>query len=300
MPKIAFVGAGRVVFSKQLLVDIMSYPEFEGSTFSLMDIDPERLGMIKSVAEKVAARSSSRFTFTATENLREALQGADYVICLVQVGGYASTKVDFAIPAKYGLAQTIGDSYGVGGIFRALRTYPVLDEICQTMLEVCPNATLLNYTNPMAMLSLYVLRKYPAIRYVGLCHSVQTTGKQLALYLDIPYAELTTLVAGINHQAWFLRIARAGRDCYPKLRELNDRLAEDWEYIPEHLHSYQGKDTWFRENFKDSAGKGCTGRPWSIRSVRRSSTWNASSRCATSCSRRTALLSVSMHKRDKP
>lgn len=255
MVKISLIGAGSVVFSKQLMADILSFSELEDCSFCLMDIDPVRLSMIEKVARMFVAQRKSKVKIETTNNIRNAVKDASYVICLVQVGGYPSTLKDFEIPEKYGLKQTIADTMGVGGVFRALRTIPILDEICEAMEELNPNALLLNYTNPMAILSQYTLKKYSGIRYVGLCHSVQTTTKQLALYMNIPYQELKVKVAGINHQAWFLELSHNGKDCYPILFDLKQRIETDSDYIPQYLHEYCGKDTWFRENFKESAAE---------------------------------------------
>lgn len=253
--KVTLIGAGSVVFSKQLMVDILSFQEFEECTFSLMDIDPTRLSMIEKVAKMFIEQRKSKAKIEVTSDLKVALKDSNYVICLVQVGGFDSTLKDFEIPEKYGIKQTIADTLGVGGVFRALRTIPVVDDICRNMEEICPDAVLLNYTNPMAMLSLYVLKKYPGIRYVGLCHSVQTTTKQLALYMNKPYSELEVKVAGINHQSWFLDLKHKGQDCYPILYNLKNRIDQDPEFIPEYLFGYKGNDSWFRENFKDSAAE---------------------------------------------
>ncbi len=255
MAKISLIGAGSVVFSKQLMIDIMSFPEMKDSTFCLMDIDNVRLGMVEKVARMFAKQKSSGISIETTNSIRTAVKGADYIICLVQVGGFKSTLVDFQIPEKYGLKQTIADTMGIGGVFRGLRTIPVLDEICSAMQDINPDAVLLNYTNPMAILSGYVLRKYEGLKYVGLCHSVQTTTKQLALYLNIPYEELQVKVAGINHQAWFLSLMHKGENCYQKLHQLKRKIDKDPDFVPEHLYAYKGSDTWFRENFKDSAAE---------------------------------------------
>jgi len=255
MAKISLIGAGSVVFSKQLMVDIMSFPDMEDCTFCLMDIDPVRLKMIEKVATMLAMQRKNKAKVEIATDILTAVKGADYIICLVQVGGFPATLKDFEIPEKYGLKQTIADTMGVGGVFRALRTFPVLDEICEAMEEFNPNAILLNYTNPMAMLSQYTLEKYNGIHYVGLCHSVQTTTKQLALYMNIPYQELQVKVAGINHQAWFLELKHNGKDCYPLLFDLKDKIDKDPEFVPAHLYDYKGTDSWFRENFKESAAE---------------------------------------------
>ncbi len=252
---ISLIGAGSVVFSKQLMVDILSFPELEGCTFCLMDIDAERLSMIERVAKMFIAQKKSSSKIVTTMSLEEAVEQGTYVINLVQIGGFPATKIDFEIPARHGLKQTIADTLGVGGIFRGLRTIPVLDDICRIIEDKNPDAVLLNYTNPMAILSQYVLEKYPGINYVGLCHSVQTTSKQLALYLDVPYEELQVKVAGINHQAWFLTLKHHGEDLYPRLAALKAERDKNPEFVPQYLHDYKGTDSWFRENFKESAAE---------------------------------------------
>ena len=215
----------------------------------------ERLAMIEKVANMFVAQHKGKAHIVTTSSLEEAVTQADYVINLVQVGGFASTKIDFDIPRRFGLKQTIADTMGVGGIFRGLRTIPVLDQICQIIERKNPKAIILNYTNPMAILSQYVLQKYRGISYVGLCHSVQTTSKQLALYMNIPYEELQVRVAGINHQSWFLELKHKGMDCYPQLFALKQKIDKDPSFIPAHLYDYRGNDSWFRENFKDSAAQ---------------------------------------------
>jgi alpha-galactosidase len=255
MIKISLIGAGSVVFSKQLMVDILSFPEFADCIFCLEDIDPERLSIIKKVAEMFVTQRNCSAKIETCTTIPDAVKGADFIINMVQVGGFKSTLADFEIPANYGLKQTIADTMSVGGIFRALRTMPVMDEICKAIEQYNPDAYFLNYTNPMAMLSQYVQTRYPDVRYVGLCHSVQTTSKQLALYLDIPHQELQYQVAGINHQAWFLVLKHQGKDLYPKLLDLKKKIDENPDYVPEHLYSYTGKDSWFRENFKTSAAE---------------------------------------------
>lgn len=253
MIKISLIGAGSVVFSKQLMVDILEFPELSDCLFCLEDINPERLNLTKKVAEMFVKQRNSKAQIVTTNSIEEAVNNADFIINLVQVGGFESTLIDFDIPAKYGLKQTIGDTLSIGGIFRALRTMPVLDEICKAIVNTGSKAYLLNYTNPMAMLSQYVLTKYPSVRYVGLCHSVQTTSKQLALYLNVPYKDLEVKVAGINHQAWFLKLENKGKDLYPELFELKNKIDKDKDFVPQHLYKCEASDSWFRENFKDSA-----------------------------------------------
>ncbi len=218
MAKIAFIGAGSTVFARNLLRDLFTFPELHGSEIALMDIDPERLAVTEGVARRVAAQAGARPTITTTDDRRRALDGAVYAINMIQVGGYRpATEIDFAIPKRYGLRQTIADTLGIGGIMRALRTIPVMLDMARDMEAVCPEVTFLNYTNPMAMLCWALSRATP-IKTVGLCHSVQGTAAELAHVLGVPEGEIDYLCAGINHMAFYLRFERAGRDLYPELR----------------------------------------------------------------------------------
>lgn len=220
MTKIAFIGAGSTIFAKTLMGDILTYPELAGCTLALHDIDGERLRTSEIVAHKVAGATGTQPTIEATMERRRALDGADYVICMIQVGGYKpATVVDFEVPKKYGLRQTIADTLGIGGIMRGLRTIPVLLDICRDMEEVCADALLLNYVNPMAMLCWAVTRATP-IRVVGLCHSVQSTAAKLARDIGVPLEEINYLCAGINHMAFYLRFERNGEDLYPRIRQV--------------------------------------------------------------------------------
>ena len=222
MPKITFIGAGSTVFARNLLRDLFIFPELHGATISLMDIDPVRLRDSEIVAKRVADMAGARPTIEATTDRRRALDGADYVINMIQVGGYRpSTVIDFEVPKKYGLRQTIADTLGVGGIMRALRTIPVMLSIGRDMEELCPQALFLNYTNPMAMLT-WAMNRATSIKTVGLCHSVQDTSARLARILGVPYEEVTYVCAGINHMAFFLRFEHRGRDLYPLLRKVID------------------------------------------------------------------------------
>jgi len=216
MPRIAMIGAGSVVFARQLVFDILAFPELAGSTFALMDIDPERLATAERMVRGTIAAGGAEGQVTAYLDQRAALDGADYVINMVQVGGHPATLLDFDIPRRYGLKQTIADTLGVGGVFRALRTIPVLLDLCRDMEELCPRALLLNYTNPMAMLCLAVARA-SHVACVGLCHSVQGTSKQLARYIGADDDRVRYRVAGINHMAWFLDYTVDGQDAYPRL-----------------------------------------------------------------------------------
>ncbi|WP_077623273.1 alpha-glucosidase/alpha-galactosidase [Sediminibacillus massiliensis] len=218
MAKITIIGAGSVVFAKRLVSDILRFPALEETKFALHDIDPVRLQTAEKMVQTIIRENGNKAAVSASDNRREALQDANYVINLIQVGMHESTLIDFEIPKKYGLKQTIADTLGVGGVFRALRTIPVVLDMCRDMEDVCPDALLLNYTNPMAMLML-AIQKQTSIKSVGLCHSVQHTTAQLASYLGIPADELDINVAGINHMAWFLELKHKGKDMYPALFE---------------------------------------------------------------------------------
>jgi alpha-galactosidase len=212
MPKIALIGAGSTVFAKNLLGDILSYPELSNSEIRLFDIDADRLNTSEIVARKIADRLEINPKIIATINRAEAIRGADYVITMFQIGGYKpATVTDFEIPKKYGLRQTIGDTVGIGGIMRGLRTIPVLIDLVREMEEYCPDAYLLNYVNPMAM-NMWALEKQSKIRMVGLCHSVQGTALEIAMTLNIPADEITYLCAGINHMAFYLKLEQNGVD----------------------------------------------------------------------------------------
>jgi len=217
MPKIVFIGAGSTVFAKNLLGDILHFPELDGSMIALFDIDPDRLSTSEIVAHKVAEALGAHPEIQATTDRRAALDGADYAIGMIQVAGYKpGTVIDFEIPKKYGLRATIADTLGVGGIMRALRTIPVLLELCADMEALCPDVTFLNYVNPMAM-NIWAINRVSAIKTVGLCHSVQGTAMQLAMDIGVPYNEINYVCAGINHLAFYLRFERKGEDLYPQL-----------------------------------------------------------------------------------
>ena len=223
MAKITFIGAGSTVFARNLLHDLFLFPELRDSTISLMDINPERLADTEAVAKRLAAQAGAKPTIETHADRRQALDGADYAINMIQVGGYKpSTVIDFEIPKKYGLRQTIGDTLGIGGIMRGLRTIPVMLGIGEDMAAVCPDALLLNYTNPMAMLCWAMNRATP-VKTVGLCHSVQGTARDIAGWLGVPADEVSYRCAGINHVAFYLRFERDGVDLYPALREVAAR-----------------------------------------------------------------------------
>ena len=220
MPKITFIGAGSTVFAKNLLADILAFPELANSTISLMDIDPVRLQTTEVVAHKIAEFFGAKPKIEATLDRRAALDGADYAISMFQVGGYKpSTVIDFEIPKKYGIRQTIADTLGIGGIMRGLRTIPVFLDICKDMEQVCPDVTFLQYVNPMAM-NTWAINRASKIKTVGLCHSVQGTAEVLAEDIGVPINEINYLCAGINHMAFYLKFERNGENLYPKIREV--------------------------------------------------------------------------------
>jgi alpha-galactosidase len=224
MTKIAFVGAGSVVFAQSLLGDVLGFPALANADLALMDVDAERLRVAERMAHKVAASLGATPTVTTHLDRRSALAGASYVINAVQVGGYRpATVVDFEVPRRHGLRQTIGDTLGIGGVMRALRTIPVLIDLCRDMEAVCPDAWLINYTNPMAMCCWALARSTP-IRTIGLCHSVQGTADQLATDIGVPIQEIDYEAAGINHMAFYLRFARRtdGEDLYPRIHRVVD------------------------------------------------------------------------------
>jgi len=225
MTKITFIGAGSTIFAKNVLGDAMLTPSLQNAHIALYDIDEKRLTESELMLKNINKNSNeSRAEIVSYHNRKEALSEADFVINAIQVGGYKpSTVIDFDIPKKYGLRQTIGDTMGIGGIFRTLRTLPVMLDFAKEMEEVCPNAWLLNYTNPMAMLTMGVL-KATSIKTVGLCHSVQVCVPELFEYLGIAdqydLNDFQWKIAGINHMAFLLEITKNGEDFYPTIRKL--------------------------------------------------------------------------------
>ncbi|MBJ7460917.1 MAG: alpha-glucosidase/alpha-galactosidase [Ilumatobacteraceae bacterium] len=226
--RITFIGAGSTVFARNLMGDILSFPELSDATIVLHDIDEERLAVSEAVGRKIVATLGARAKIESTTDRLVALNQANYVITMFQVGGYEpSTVIDFAIPHKFGLQQTIADTLGIGGIMRGLRTIPVLLDICRDMEKVCPDALLLNYVNPMSILCWAVSQSSP-IRTIGLCHSVQHTAQQLAGDVDVPYEEVRYECAGINHMSFYLSFVHATEmgdvDLYPAIRRRGERI----------------------------------------------------------------------------
>ena len=218
MTRIAFVGAGSVVFTKNLLGDIVDHPALRDVEIALHDIDPDRLATAEAMARYVARELGAAPRISAHLDRRAAIDGSDFVLNMVQIGGYEATLRDFELPARYGLRQTIADTLGIGGIFRTLRTAEHMLALGRELTALCPpNAWLLNYTNPMAMLCWLVYAGTPARNVVGLCHSVQATTRELAELVGVPLEEVTFLGAGLNHQAFILRFEHEGEDLYPRL-----------------------------------------------------------------------------------
>ncbi|KKC34528.1 alpha-glucosidase/alpha-galactosidase [Devosia psychrophila] len=222
-PKITFIGAGSAVFMKNIVGDILQRPALAGATVRLMDINPTRLEESEIIARKLISTLGVSATVETYSNQRQALDGTNFVVVCFQIGGYEpSTVIDFDVPKKYNLRQTIADTLGVGGIMRGLRTVPHLWSICEDMLQVAPEAIMLQYVNPMAINTWAIAEKYPTIKQVGLCHSVQGTAMELAEDLDIPYEEIRYRSAGINHMAFYLKFEHrqkdgSYKDLYPAL-----------------------------------------------------------------------------------
>ncbi len=217
--KLAFIGAGSTIFMKNIVGDMLHFPTLSDANIALMDIDPNRLADSALVARKMIATMGTNATVMTTTDRARALDGADFVIAAFQIGGYRpATVIDFDIPKTYGLRQTIGDTLGVGGIMRGLRTVPHLWALAGDMARLCPDAMLLQYVNPMAINTWALAARYPNLRHVGLCHSVQNTVAELAHDLDLAVGDIRHRVAGINHVAFFLDLSHQGQSLYPRLR----------------------------------------------------------------------------------
>ncbi|MEB7463211.1 alpha-glucosidase/alpha-galactosidase [Staphylococcus succinus] len=218
MNKITFLGAGSTVFAKNVLGDCMTVASLQDFEFALFDIDDERLKDSERMLNNLKENLNSTVNIKAYHNRKEALRGAKYVINAIQVGGYdPSTIIDFEVPKQYHLRQTIADTLGIGGIFRNLRTIPVIQDFARDIKAVCPDAWFLNYTNPMAVLTNIMLQE--GIKTVGLCHSVQVCAHDLLESLEMPTDRLQWKIAGINHMAWLLEITRDGKDLYPEIKK---------------------------------------------------------------------------------
>lgn len=264
MAKIAMIGAGSVVFCKTLMMDIMATEALQDSTIVLMNRTNRngKLDKIEEFARKVVKENSLATKIIATLDRKEALKDADYVINIIQVGGVDAFQKDYEIPMKYGVDQCIGDTMGPGGIFRALRTIPIVIDIAHDMEELCPKALLLNYTNPMAMVC-WALGEATTINFVGLCHGVQTTLDLISRYVEVSKENIDYLCAGINHMDWFLKLEKDGKDLYPILKEniekpeyyINEKVRCE---VMRHFGYFMTESTghlseylpWFRKNKK--------------------------------------------------
>ncbi len=218
MAKVAIIGAGSLVFCKTLMNDFLATPALKGSEYSLMALTNTRLDKMHAFVQRMVGDNGIDATITKTTDRREALKDADYVVVMIQTGGVDAFSVDYQIPMKYGVDQCIGDTMGPGGVFRAARHIWALMEIAEDMRELCPNALLLNYANPMAMCC-WALGTLEGLRFVGLCHGVQTTMDLIASYTGYQKEEIDFVAAGINHMSWFLKLEKDGQDLYPQLRE---------------------------------------------------------------------------------
>jgi alpha-galactosidase len=275
MTKIAFIGAGSYGFTRSLVRDVLTFPLLKDSTIALMDIDPERLEFAERSVNKIIELGNYPAKVQTTLNRAEALEGADIVIVTILSGGVDIWQHDILIPKKYGIDTNVGDTRGPSGIFRALRTIPVMLDIARDMERYCPNATMLNYTNPMAMLC-RAMQRETSIKVTGLCHSVQGTAMMLANWIGAPYDEITYTCAGINHMAWYLKYEWNGKDAYPLLRKAVSENTEIYNeeivrnemflhldyYITESSGHNSEYNWWFRKR-PDLIEKYCThGTGW--------------------------------------
>lgn len=223
MKKIVIVGAGGVIFTQNIVKDLLLNETTRHCRFCLMDIDAGRLSRAEKVLKKLAEQMKLPFAPETTVSLREALKDADYVITIFRCGTLEHQKLEYQIPAKYGVKHVVGDSLNPGGIFRGLRTLKALFEVLDAMEEICPDAYLLNYVNPMSMNTIALCHRAKKVRVIGLCHSVQHTSREIAKWLNVPYEKLNYYAAGVNHQAFMLKLEMDGRDLYPELRRCLDK-----------------------------------------------------------------------------
>lgn len=275
MKKITFIGAGSFEFTRSLVRDILTFPALQDCIITLMDIDDNRLSYSKKAVERIVAEGNYPAKVVATKDRAEALKGADGVVCTILAGGVNIWRYDVEIPRKYGVDINVGDTRGPSGIFRALRTIPVMLDICSDIEKYCPDAVFLNYTNPMAMLCRAMQGKHPKLAISGLCHSVQGTAYMLARWIGAPMEEITYLCAGINHQAFYLEYKWNGKDAYPLIREAmekpeiyNEEIVRNEMFL--HLDYYVTESSghnseynaWFRKR-PDLIEKYCThGTGW--------------------------------------
>ena len=274
MARITFIGAGSFGFTRGLVRDILTFPLLEDATLVLMDIDKERLHFAERAVKRIVEQGKYPAKVVATTDRKKALEGADAVLCTILAGGVRVWRYDIEIPKKYGVDTNIGDTRGVSGIFRALRTIPVMVDICKDMERYCPNAGLLNYTNPMAMLC-RAMQRTSSIKVTGLCHSVQGTAGMLANWIGAPMDEVTYTCAGINHQSWFVDYRWNGEDAYPLIRKAmrrkkvynhelvrNEMFLHLGYYVTESSGHNSEYNWWFRKR-PDLIEKYCThGTGW--------------------------------------
>ena len=218
MVKVTLIGAGSAVFARQIVTDVLAIDGLDGGTFALVDIDADRLELAHDISEKLVGATGKDWTVESSTERNDVLAGTDFLVNSIEVAGLENVRHDYEIPLRYGVDQCIGDTIGPGGIFKALRTGPAWLEILRDAERECPGAMVMNYTNPMSLLTLAAIRA-TSMDVVGLCHSIQGTSEQLASYLEVPPEELCWRAAGINHNSWFVELARDGEDLYPELRE---------------------------------------------------------------------------------
>ena len=274
MKKIVFIGAGSLVFTRNLVRDVLTYPELQNSEIVLVDINEEKLALIKTVAERIVELGNYPAKITATTDRRQAIKNADGVVITVAVGRQDSAHMDLEIPMKYGVDICVGDTRGPAGIFRMLRTLPLLLDICADISELAPKAIVINYTNPMAMLC-RALQEKTDLQLTGLCHSVQGTVEMLARWIGAPVNEIAYICAGINHQAHYTKFEWNGKDAYPLLREAmknpavyneeqvrNEMFLQFGYYVTESSGHASEYTAWFRKR-KDLLEQFCTnGTGW--------------------------------------
>jgi alpha-galactosidase len=275
MTKIAFIGAGSLGFTRDLVRDVLTFPLLQDATLSLMDIDPERLEFARKSVQRIIDMGKYPATVTASLDRVEAIRDADIVLVTILAGSTEVWRYDIEIPKQYGVDINVGDTRGPSGIFRALRTIPVMLDIARDMERYCPNAILLNYTNPMAMLC-RALQRSTSIRLTGLCHSVQGTAMMLADWIGAPYKEITYTCAGLNHMAWYLKFKLNGVDAYPLIRKAITERPEIYKeeivrnemflhldyYVTESSGHNSEYNAWFRKR-RDLIEKYCThGTGW--------------------------------------
>ena len=230
MVKVTLIGAGSAVFARQIVTDVLAIDGLDGGTFALVDIDADRLELAHDISEKLVGATGKDWTVESSTERNDVLAGTDFLVNSIEVAGLENVRHDYEIPLRYGVDQCIGDTIGPGGIFKALRTGPAWLEILRDAERECPGAMVMNYTNPMSLLTLAAIRA-TSMDVVGLCHSIQGTSEQLAGYLEVPPEELCWRAAGINHNSWFVELERDGEDLYPELRE-RARTSGVYEHDP--------------------------------------------------------------------